>query len=90
MQDSNEDKANEIGAMGDIYSDSPLTIAVVSARGITKRFLETTPQLSVEIPYGCPKGRMGLVQVSLLTRAWCLQENAISPRLLFYIDMEVI
>ena len=101
IQNSNEDKANEISKMGDIYSNATLTIAVVSASRVGEGFLQTTPRTTVTLPYRCPDGVMGLVQVStqkevdlmqesLYTRAWCLQENLLSRRLLLYTDTEVI
>lgn len=101
IQDSDEDKAKEIGKMGDIYNNSTLTIAVVGASRVSEGFLNPKPQISVDIPYRFLDGAMGSIQVapqrtvdlwqeSLFTRAWCLQENLLSPRLLLYTDTEVI
>ena len=101
IQDSNEDKSKEIGKMGDVYSDSTLTIAVVGATAVAEGFLKTKVRQSVDLPYRCPDGTLGSVRVSpqkesdlwdesLYTRAWCLQENLLSPRLLLYTDTEVI
>jgi hypothetical protein len=101
IQDSSDDKAKEIGKMGDIYNNSSLTIAVVGATRVAEGFLKTKTQISVEIPYRGPDGMIGSVRVSpqrsvdlwqesLYTRAWCLQENLLSPRLLLYTDTEVI
>ena len=101
IQDSDEDKAKEISRMGDIYNNATLTIAVVGASRVAEGFLKTKPQISVDIPYRCPNGELGSVRVSpqrevdlwqesLFTRAWCLQENFLSPRLLLYTDTEVI
>jgi hypothetical protein len=95
IQDSAEDKATEIGAMGSIYSNSILTIAVVNAVGVADGFLKTKPRLQVDIPCRCSDGVIGTVQVSpqktidlwqepLYTRAWCLQENLPSSRLLLF------
>jgi hypothetical protein len=101
IQDSAEDKAIEIVAMQSIYSNSILTIAVVNAMGVADGFLKSKPQLRVQIPYRCPDGILGTVEVSpqeivdlwqepLYTRAWCLQENLLSSRLLLFTNTEVI
>ena len=101
IQDSTDDKVKEIGAMEGIYSNSTLTIAVVGVSGVTEGFLESKAQLTVEIPYLGPHGTIGTVQISpqrtvdlwqepLYTRAWCLQENLLSPSLLLHTDTEVI
>lgn len=101
IQDSGEDKIKEIGKMGDVYNDSTLTIAVVCATTVAEGFLKAKVPKSVRLPYRCPDGTLGSVQVSprkesdlwdesLYTRAWCLQENLLSPRLLLYTDTEVI
>ncbi len=51
IQDSMEDKTKEIGAMENVYSNSALTIAVVSASSVAEGFLQTKDRLRVEIPY---------------------------------------
>jgi hypothetical protein len=101
IQDSAEDKAIEINAMERIYSNSTLTIAVVGATGVADGFLKTKPRLSVSIPYRCPDGALGTLQVSpqetvdlwqepLYTRAWCLQENLLSSRLILFTNTEIL
>jgi hypothetical protein len=101
IQDSMDDKAVEIGAMERIYTNSTVTIAIVNAIGATEGFLQTKPRLRVELPYRCPDGTFGSIQISpweiidlsqeiLYTRAWCLQENLLSPRLLLFTNNEVI
>lgn len=73
----------------------------MGATRVSEGFLKPKPQISVNIPYRCPNGATGSVRVapqravdlwqeSLFTRAWCLQENLLSPRLLLYTDTEVI
>jgi hypothetical protein len=87
--------------MGSIYSNSTLTMAVVNAVGVADEFLQTKPRLQVDIPYRCPDGAIGTAQVSpqetidlwqeaLYTRAWCLQENFLSSRLLLFTNTEVL
>lgn len=101
IQDSVEDKTIEISAMERIYSDSALTIAVVNANGVAEGFLRPKSRLRVDIPYRCPDGILGTIQVSpqdtvdlwqepLYTRAWCLQENLLSSRLLLFTNTEVL
>jgi len=101
IQDSSEDKANEIGQMGSIYNESTLTIGVVAAETVAEGFLKTKPVRYIDTPYKCAGGEMGSVRISvqkevdlwnewLFTRAWCLQENFLSQRLLLYTDSEVI
>ncbi|KAG0649496.1 hypothetical protein D0Z07_4316 [Hyphodiscus hymeniophilus] len=101
IQDSPDDKRVEIGAMEQTYANSTLTVAIVNATGAAEGFLKTKPRLTVDLPYRCPDGTFGSVQVSpqetvdlsqaiLYTRAWCLQENLLSPRLLLFTDTEVI
>jgi hypothetical protein len=102
IQDSIEDKAIEIGAMESIYSNSTLTMAIVNTTQVTDGFLKTkSRRMRVEIPYCCPDGTVGSIQISpqdtidlwqepLYSRAWCLQENLLSPRLLLFTDTEVV
>lgn len=101
IQDSPEDKSKEINTMGAIYSNAVLTIAVVNASRVAEGFLQARSQPFVELPYRCPDGAMGKIQVSvqreislrkepLYTRGWCLQENLLSARILLYTDTEVI
>ncbi|KAH8654556.1 heterokaryon incompatibility protein-domain-containing protein [Tricladium varicosporioides] len=100
IQDSDEDKVKELGVMGKIYSFASLTISAVSAVSVFEGFLEVKAQLSVELPFACPDGEMGSVVVTLqkgmdlwqerlYTRAWCLQENLLSPRVLLFCDGDV-
>lgn len=101
IQDSMEDKAVEIGAMESIYSNSTLTIAVVNATQVSEGFLHTKPRLTVNVPCRTSDGGVGTLQISprenvdlwqesLYTRAWCLQENLLSPRLLLFTKFEVV
>lgn len=101
IQNSAEDKTVEISAMESIYGNSVLTLAVINAKGVTKGLLETKPQLAVNIPCRSHDGQSGTIQVSpqktinlwqepLYTRAWCLQENVLSARLLLFTDDEVL
>ncbi|KUJ14052.1 HET-domain-containing protein [Mollisia scopiformis] len=101
IQDSIEDKIIEIGNMENIYSNSTLTIAVVNAPSVMEGFLKTKPRLSVDVPCRSPNGGPGTIKISpqvevdmwqqpLYTRAWCLQENLLSARMLLFTNTEVL
>jgi hypothetical protein len=101
IQDSPEDKVKELQVMGDIYHQSTLTIAAVSASAVAEGFLHTKPRPVVGLPYLCPDGTQGTVQLArqrmislwnetIYTRGWCLQEYLLSSRLLLFTDSEVL
>ncbi|KAH6668209.1 heterokaryon incompatibility protein-domain-containing protein [Halenospora varia] len=101
IQDSREDQDKELSAMRDIYSFAKVTITAVCAGSVFDGFLDAKPQLSVELPFACLDGEMGSVLVApqkvtdlwqqrLYTRAWCLQENLLSPRVLLFCDGDVV
>ncbi|CAG8973227.1 hypothetical protein HYALB_00006396 [Hymenoscyphus albidus] len=100
IQDSLEDKMNEIGAMGDIYNDCTLTIAAVSASAVAEGFLKPKPKLIANLPYhiGDMVGEVELAhqkgvdlwQETMYTRGWCLQEYLLSPRVLLFTNTEVL
>ncbi|KAG9231165.1 heterokaryon incompatibility protein-domain-containing protein [Amylocarpus encephaloides] len=101
IQDSEEDKVKEIGGMCDIYHNSTLTIAAVSASAVSEGFLCPKARPKVTLPYRCGDGKMGQVLIStqkmvdlwqetMYTRAWCLQEYLLSSRLLLFTDTEVL
>jgi hypothetical protein len=101
IQDSFEDKVKEIKVMGNIYHHSTLTVAAVSAAAVAEGFLRTKPRPTVKLPYLCPDGSKGTVQLALqrmvdlwqetmYTRGWCLQEYLLSGRLLLFTDTEVL
>ena len=59
LQDSDEDKAREIGMMSQIYRNSYCTISAASSPGVAHGFLEDRPYLGTEgdwfaLPYACP------------------------------------
>ncbi|CAG8950126.1 hypothetical protein HYFRA_00008361 [Hymenoscyphus fraxineus] len=100
IQDSLEDKMNEIGAMGDIYNNCTLTIAAVSASAVAEGFLKPKPKLIAKLPYhiGDVVGEVELAhqkgvdlwQETMYTRGWCLQEYLLSPRVLLFTNAEVL
>lgn len=100
IQDSVEDKINEIGAMGDIYNKCTLTIAAVSASAVAEGFLKPKEKVIARLPYtlGDVVGQVevshqkvvDLWQETMFTRGWCLQEYLLSPRILLFTDTEVM
>jgi hypothetical protein len=101
IQDSPEDKVKELQVMGDIYHHSTLTVVAVSASAVAEGFLRPKPRPIVELPYLCPDGSPGTVQLArqpmislwnetIYTRGWCLQEYLLSGRLLLFTDSEVL
>ncbi|KAF7527685.1 hypothetical protein G7054_g10419 [Neopestalotiopsis clavispora] len=68
IQDSDEDKANELAQMGNIHRDAYLTIIASSATKASTGFLETrTPAPEYEehlrLPFHCRDGRIGSIFV---------------------------
>lgn len=101
IQDSPDDKARVIGRMGDIYRNSTLTIAAVSAESSHEGFLRPKPLLIADVPYRCSDGEIGAVRLlpqktvdlwreTMFTRGWCLQEYLLSTRVLLFTDTEVV
>ena len=103
IQDSDSDRNAEITMMDRIYQNAQLTIAAASAGRCWDGFLATRswrgdyrPSTSfLSIPYACPNGERGTVQLyqyrlykqnsePLNGRGWALQERVLSSRVLIY------
>jgi hypothetical protein len=97
VQDCDQDKAREISAMDQIYSNALFTIAAGSASGAQQGFLGSRASQSPahRIPFRCPDGSFGTMllrpifdephHVSYLDeRAWTFQEEFLSSRLVMY------
>jgi hypothetical protein len=97
IQDSDADKIHEINEMGTVYRNATLTIAAASAQGVHEGFLEEfLPPHSCIVPLKLPGGRTGRVYFSksleassrpinpLDLRAWALQEEMLSSRILYF------
>jgi hypothetical protein len=102
-QDSDLDKATEIGRMGDIYSSAELTIHAATARSCTEGFLDDRDPIAYfEYPVLCPSGEIGTLLLRLderfwhawseplNERAWTLQERLLSPRNLIYAHQRLV
>ncbi|KAI1775317.1 HET-domain-containing protein [Hypoxylon cercidicola] len=69
LQDSEEDKAIQLGAMGHIYRNAYLTINAACARSSYEGFLshgKSAERPVSQIPYRCPDGTFGTVYIGLL------------------------
>ena len=103
IQDSDSDRNAEITMMDQIYQHAQVTISAASAGRCQDGFLanrswrgDWSPSTSfVSIPYACPNGERGNVQLymyrlyssvsePLSRRGWALQERILSSRVLIY------
>lgn len=93
VQDDDDDKVHEITRMHDIYRYSYLTISASRASSSQKGFLSLCkPVDPIRLAYRGPDGRLGSVILSSVdmvrepihSRAWTLQEHALSARLLIF------
>jgi hypothetical protein len=105
IQDSSEDKFQELATMHEIYANAYVTIVAASAKRCDDGFLQLRRQLpdhsgslnfdAFSIPYQLRDGSSDEVLIHpfqsvrpplepINSRAWTLQENLLSPRLLIY------
>lgn len=99
IQDSDQDKAEQIQSMADIYQQAYLTISAAGAVRCQDGFLKTRHlsdfRGTITMPYVCRDGRPGTIYLRSMTgwhdddhvissRAWTLQERLLSPRTIFY------
>ncbi|CZR70114.1 uncharacterized protein PAC_20015 [Phialocephala subalpina] len=102
IQNDTEDQNLEIKTMGRIYRNATLTIAASDSKSVRNGFLKSrNPYSSCNLPFYLPNGRLGKAEVThwkqtasqskwhLNTRAWALQEELLSPRILFFPDGEI-
>lgn len=93
VQDDEDDKIYEITRMHDIYRYSYLTLSASRARSSKVGFLnQCKPVDPIRLAYRGPDGTLGSVILSssdmvrepIHSRAWTLQEHALSARLLIF------
>ncbi|KAI8267693.1 hypothetical protein K4K58_007314 [Colletotrichum sp. SAR11_239] len=97
IQDSDNDKAQEISRMGDIYEQAHFTITAARAKMVEEGFLHSRSiagERGFRISYVCGDGDLGSVVFwtgrgnsepePTETRAWCFQESILSPRVLYF------
>lgn len=93
VQDDDDDKVHEITRMHDIYRYSYLTISASRAYSSQEGFLNhCKPVDPIRLAYRGPDGSLGSVILSstdmvrepIHSRAWTLQEHALSARLLIF------
>ena len=106
VQDDEVEREQELEKMGDIFANAYVTISAATARSCDDGFLHERQLQSraysppIKIPCYSPTGfrdHVMLFQRGSATtrepihlRAWTLQEDLLSPRLLFYGDFEVV
>jgi len=106
VQDSVDDKRQEIAKMASIYQNAFVTIAATNASRCVDGFLSKRRRLSYEtfvgdLPWSCLDGRLGKVSLHrqfsrkpreepLDGRAWALQEFLLSPRVLSFSSQQLV
>lgn len=98
VQDDEEDKIREIPRMSQIYSSAYVTISAATAATCRDGFLKPRPRTwtDIQLQAICPNGKLGSIILTtggneispdsepIHSRAWTMQENILSPRLLIY------
>ncbi|KAI8298360.1 hypothetical protein K4K59_002870 [Colletotrichum sp. SAR11_240] len=97
IQDSDDDKAQEISRMGDIYEQAHFTIIAARAKMVEEGFLHSwsiAGERGFRISYVSGNGDLGSVVFwtgrgnsepePTETRAWCFQESILSSRVLYF------
>ena len=106
VQDSEDDKRQEIARMASIYQNAFVTIAATNASRCIDGFLSKRRRPSYEtfvgdLPWSCLNGRLGKVSLHrqssgtrreepLDGRAWALQEFLLSPRVLYFSSQQLV
>ncbi|KKP06387.1 hypothetical protein THAR02_01535 [Trichoderma harzianum] len=97
IQDSNQDKAEQISRMAEIYEQAYITISAARATAVPEGFLHdryVAGEKGFRMPFTCQNGQTSAVILwqgrepdawePIDQRSWCLQESILSPRVLEY------
>lgn len=97
IQDSDQDKAEQISRMADIYEQAYVTISAARATAVPEGFLHSryiAGEQGFRMPFTCEDGQPSAVILwqgrepdawePIDKRSWCLQESILSPRVLEY------
>lgn len=97
IQDSDQDKAEQISRMAEIYEQAYVTISAARATAVVEGFLCSryiAGEQGFRIPFTCEDGQPSAVILwqgrepdawePIDKRSWCLQESILSPRVLEY------
>ncbi|OPB41358.1 hypothetical protein A0O28_0080760 [Trichoderma guizhouense] len=97
IQDSNQDKAEQISRMAEIYEQAYITISAARATAVPEGFLHdryVAGEKGFRMPFTCQDGQTSTVILwqgrepdawePIDQRSWCLQESILSPRVLEY------
>ncbi|KAK0482392.1 heterokaryon incompatibility protein-domain-containing protein [Armillaria novae-zelandiae] len=95
LQDSKDDKAQEIAQICRIFRNAYVTIIAACADKVSNGFLQTQdiPDTIRNLPFRCPDGGIGTMRLlgnrhapdePVNKRAWCLEERVLSPRRVIY------
>jgi hypothetical protein len=86
--------------MDEVYKNSAVTRGAASSKAVNEGFLQTEAATTWKIPFQCANSNMGMLNVQhtieynpawepLSRRAWSLQEDILSPRMLTYESWDV-
>ncbi|KAF9456985.1 heterokaryon incompatibility protein-domain-containing protein [Collybia nuda] len=98
IQDSDEDKAQELSRMRLIFRNAFVTILAARANSVGEGFLQdASPEQyfhPIRLPFVCPDGTIGRITATRYgsggpvepvdSRGWCLGERVLSPRILVF------
>lgn len=97
IQDSDQDKAEQISRMAEIYEQAYITISAARATAVPDGFLHDrymAGEKGFRIPFTCEDGQKSAVILwqgrepdawePIDRRSWCLQKSILSPRVLEY------
>ncbi|KAL6903180.1 heterokaryon incompatibility domain-containing protein [Trichoderma evansii] len=97
IQDSDQDKAEQISCMAEIYEQAHVTISAARATAVPEGFLHSRyidGEQGFRMPFTCEDGQPSAVILwqgrepdawePIDKRSWCLQESILSPRVLEY------